>query len=628
MGMRSIPYNTPIKLKFFNPLFNDISSYSLPMSFNSKIPAINRAFGFPNKADAEMKQEIEGRIKTRFTDLIGSWRVTKAGDEIEAYFTPGAGDFYCKIKDKLLTDIDFGGVRWANDLEGEIWPNMRPFLNSKMDVSYPESEYAAYTAYMPNAVNIDISDSAKIVNAVILPETGPMQFYEDDGNTAVYLFAGTVIDFLFENYGYKIEENIFREDPDLKQLTIFNTFNLRPPAPSEYYGKARIDFKLLVPHIACSDFLKAIRDRFNIGFFINEQQKSVRIVSFDNIITDGVRFSVCNTRLKSPSVENNRMTGLTFPKNEPDEWASHSYKSIDELKNPIIVVKYRDILPLTRNLGDIIFVQNEQSYYRIVLNEDDPPVNSALRISTDIFAYTAGDGVQEVTQLSGIPGMYTLTLNQEYVFYYIEDRHTADTDVDYVIPRCDLVGNGYDQPFTEFPLMFLFARGITDCYSVAQSINPEDPVYEYANLAAFPHDGAINTRYYAIDSGLYYRWTDLDNRYYVISMPEAANPPTFTYPLGTNDVYDINGSKIFSANLALKWGGDYGLIKRFWINRINWEMKIKKLIRANMLSEDISKLLDMSEWKRVSNSNYLVNLFELTVEGKNVRIENVELLRL
>jgi hypothetical protein len=609
MGFRTIPYNTPIKLKFFNPLFNDISSYSLPMSFSSKIPAINRAFGFPGKADAEMKQEIEGRIKTQFVDLNGSWRVTEAGDIITAYFTPGSGDFYCKINGVLLNDLDFGDVRWA-EYEGAVWANMRIHLNSYMDVSYPDSEYCAYCAFMPNAVNLDNSDEAKIINEVMYPEGEDMQFKDDLGNTAAYLFAGTVIDYIFNNYGYKIEDSIFRTDPDLKKLTIFNTFNLRPPASSEYFEEARIDFKMLVPHITCSDFLKAIRDKYNIGFFINEQSKSVRIVSFDNIISDGVRFAACVTRPKSPVVTNNRLTGITFPLNEPDAWSTHSYKRSDELYDPIIVNKYRDILPTTRALGALIFVQSESAYYRIALNDDETPVNEAQRIATDYFPYTEGDGSKEITQLSGIPAMYTHTIG----------------DVDYLIPRCDLVGNGYEQPFTEFPLMFLFARGIADGFAGPTVYDPDDPIQEYANLAAFPGTGSAGIRYLAIDSGYFYRWIGAE--YVHITMPEPAIPDAFTYPLGTSDVYDASGAKISTANYSLKWGGDYGLIKWLWTNRINWEMNIKKLIQTAMLNEDISRMLDMSEWKHIGDSNYLVNTFELTVEGKNVRIENVELMRL
>src|ERR1035437_3570066 len=259
-----IPHEEKLALKFFNPLFNDISSYSLPMSFNAKIPYLKRAFGFPDKGEAEFKTNIEGRIKIQFLDLAGSWKITDSSDDIiNAYFTPGSGDFYSQIKNKLLTDIDFGGVRWPVGVDN-AWTYIFAHLDTKMDVSYPESEYAAFCAFMPNGVNEYNTDQPGFVNEVVMSDAGVMSFRNAPGsNTAVYLFAGTVIDYLFTSMGYKIEENIFRRDPDLKQLVIFNTFNLFPLANSDYYDKARIDYRDLVPHISCSDFLKALRNRFN-----------------------------------------------------------------------------------------------------------------------------------------------------------------------------------------------------------------------------------------------------------------------------------------------------------------------------------------------------------------------------
>jgi hypothetical protein len=620
-----IPYGGQLVLKFFNPLFNDISSYSLPMSFNGKLDYIQRAFGYPNKPQAEIKPYLPGRIKTQFLDIIGSWGIDEASnDNISAFFKPGSGDFYSQIQNVLLSDLDYGGIRWAF-YEGAVWDNMRMHLNSKMDVSYPDSEYCAYMAYMPNAVNINIADDAKLINEVIRNEEGVPEFVNGH-NTAAYLFVGTILDYLFNGHGYKIEENIFRKDPDLKRLTVFNTFNLRPPGQSEFHEQARIDYKCLVPHISCSDFLKAIRDRFNIGFFINEQKKSVRIKSFDYIISDGVKFSVCSTRPKLPTLINNRLTGITFPLNEPDSWSKHNYKSVDELYDPIIVNKYRDILPLTRAVGTLLFVQSESAYYRITLNNDTPPVNEAQHICTDLFPFSAGDGSTEITQSSGIPAMYTHAINEEFTFLYMGSTYTTNTDVDFLIPRCDLVGNGYEQQFTEFPLMFLFARGIQNCSAVSPTYNPNDNIQEYANLAAFPGTGSAGIRYLAMDSGYFYRW--IGGVYTHIIMPEPAEPPAFTYPLGTSDVYDANGLKITSANRALKWDGEYGLIKWLWANRINWELNIKKLIRTELLSEDISKLIDMDEWKRMADNNYLVNSFEIAIDGKNVKLQNVELLRL
>lgn len=569
-----IPFGGTISLKLYNPLFNDIGSHSLPVAFNGKLPAVKKAFGFPDKEETVIAGlTIEGRIKTRFVDMIGSWTTEESSDEnINAYFKSSSGDFYSLIKDVLLTDLDFGGVQYLRYENGTIkaWSYMLELMDTKMNASYPADEYAVFCAYMLNAETSNGTDNIKFVNPVHLDEAGDPTFTNpEDLNNSVYLFAGTVIDYLFSNYGYRIEKNIFREDPDLKQQVIFNTFNICAPIHSPYYNQARLDYKNLLPRITCGNFIKAVRDRFNVGFFINEQSRSVRIVSFDSIIAAGSKANI--SKLRGQSVKNNRLAGIKFPLNSPDAWCEHSYlNSAEELADPIVVLTYRDILPDTRADGDLIFVQSEPGYYRIKFTA--PATYEAIRLCPDQFPYSEGNGAVERTQLSGIPAMFTLNGETQYFAFEEVPSHA---EIDYLLPRCDLVGNREGLPFTEFPLMFLSAHGIQNCW--------------------------------------------------VEDVPGA---PACKYPFGSSDVYDADGTKISDANMALKWGGVYGLIAKFWANRNNWEQNIMKLIKAEILNSDVDKILNFDEVKTVGLSNSLVNSFDVKMGVKTTVVENVELLRL
>jgi hypothetical protein len=566
-----IPYGGSLVLKFFNPLFNDIGGYSLPVTFNGKIPAIRKALNYPEKTEAEIKTNIPGSIKTKYLELVGSWNiVTGSEEEISSNFKACSGDFYSSIKDKTLNELDFGGVKYPIGVN--TWGAMLYYLSGMIDVSYPNAEFACFCAYMQNATGTNTPDALKFVNKLAWNENRVPYISDVFGNSGIYLFAGTIIDYIFSNSGYRIEENIFRKDADLKQLVVFNTFNNCAPIWHEYGNVARIDYKNLVPHITISDFLKALRNRFNIGFFINEQQRSVRIKSFDSIITG--KSKTQGLTIKGKTVENNRVTGLNFPLNAPDVWCNHSIISaVSELKDPIIVSKFRDILPATRHDGNLIYVQSETTYYRIKFTA--PSTYEAVRICPDQFPYNAGDGSDAITQLSGIPAMYTFTGSERYD-YYVEEQHFVNyASIDYIIPRCDLTGNRDGMPFTEFPLMFLFARGIADCYVV-----PDTQV------------------------------------------------PAYSYPIGTSDVYNALGVKISSANMALKWDGQYGLIAKFWANRINWMMNIIKRIKTEMLSDCISDMIDSDDIKRIKYNNYLVETFEIKITSKQARLRNVYLLRL
>jgi len=561
-----IPFNEAISVKLFNPLFNDISGHSLPVNFNGRIPYVSRAFGFPGKKEAEIKDSINGRIKAPFVDLTGSWKVTRATDSIiEAYFKSSAGDFYSLIKDKYLHEIDFGDI---HDLPADLQdPNCSLF-----DTYYPLTEYAMFSAYMPNGKGDNNTELGNCwVNQVTVDDNGDPYFNPyplSSANLGIYLFVATIIQYMFAEFGYKVESSIFTTDPDLCRLVVFNTYNNIASIYSDEYTNnyLKVNYSKLVPHITCGDFIKALRDRFNIGFFINEQSKSVEIKSFNQVIESGSTASV--TKSGKPSVEDTRFAGMRFPVVFADEYATHGITSEDELNNVIEVNKYRDILPLTRNDGDLIFVKSERNYYRI--NAD----LEAVKLCTDDIQYSEGNASEEITQLSSIPAMYTYTWTHQYTYLVEGEPTNGETEADYLLPRCDLAGNRAENEFIAYPLMLLFARGIAPCYVV-------------------PADGA----------------------------------PDYKHPIGSGDLFDAEAGAL-TGTMTLKWDGTYGLVEKLWLNRIAWEMNIKKLVKTEILSSDIDKIIDFSKVVRIGTDNYLVNSFTLQISEKQVRVEELELLRL
>jgi hypothetical protein len=568
-----IPFGGALTMKLYNPLFNDISGHSLPVSFNGKIPSVKKAFGFPSRPEAEVKSSITGRIKTPVFDLAGSWKVNKASDDnIEATFRSSSGDFYSAIKEKKLHEIDFGEPK---SLGADFWDP----LPKAMDTYYPESEFAAFCAWLENAQTANEFVPMKLINPVWLDENGDPffssidpygdPFYSNGGerNIGIYLFAGTVIEYLFSEHGYKIEDNIFVSDPDLSRLVIFNTYNASAPVYSDEWHSNLVDYSKLVPHISCSTFLKALRNRFNVGFFINESSKSVKIKSFKQVLSEQIG---TNIRCGKLSVEDAKISGIKFPFSAPDAYASHATESMSELSGATEVNKYRDILPDTRTNGDLFFVKSERTYYRIKYTP--PDTYEAVKLCTDDIQYSSGNAAEEVEQLSSIPAMYTHTITEE--FEYGSPPETYTTEVDYLLPRCDLVSNWAVSPFTEFPLMFLFARGIVNCYTV-------------------PAEGA----------------------------------PVFKYPFGSNDLYDASANTI-TGTMTLKWDGDYGVIEKLWLDRIAWELGIKKLVKTDVLSDDLYKLIDFSRPVRIGNNNYLVNVLEIQMTNKTTRLNDIELYRL
>jgi hypothetical protein len=549
-----IPFGETISLKFYNPLFNDIGASSFPLSFPSKLAVVNKAFGFPVKQEASDPGYISARIRNHIIDLIGSWEANETqGGSVNAYFKGSSGDFYSMIKDKFLTDLEFGGIKYPAGV-GADYMTILNYMTTKMNASYPTDEWTAFMAYMSNPVEGVSGDME--VNPVYHdnPSGVPSFTTSFKLNSTVYLFAGTVIDYIFSEFGYKIEKNIFREDVDLQRLVIFNTFNRVKPFTLLTIDDA-FDYTKLVPRVSISDFLKAIRNKFNIGFFINEQSRSVKILSFDSIIQAGPAAGKFKTG--SLKIDRKRGTGLSFTASQPDDWSNCPFDSLSKLDpdgSVITVNKLSDIVPATMT-GHPIFVKAEANYYTV--NED----LEITKQCPDMFPYSEGSAAEPIEQLCGSPALFTLV-----------KTFLPSTTINYIVPRCDLQTNRAGFPYTDFPLMFVFARGIQDCY---------------------------------VEDGFERQ-----------------------YPCGTTDVYDAKGNAISGATLAMRWDKEYGIIERFWEERIAWELFIKKLIKTDFFEADLNKLIDFSIIKRAGNSNYILNALTVELSNKITRITEAELFRL
>jgi hypothetical protein len=564
-----IPFSGALSLKFLNPMFNDIGDHSLPVSFNAKLPSTKKAFGFAGIQTVDWAKEVPAKIKTRLLTLEGNWEISEPStSNIEAFFKGGTGNFYSLAGDKLLSSLTFGGIKYPIGTLGTP-EEVLAYMNTKMEAVYPDDDYVAFCAYMPAAYGADTPDIYKWVNEVEHDEDGNPSFKgfaSDDGNDTVYLFAGVIIDYIFEEFGYSVGRNVFKTNPYLQRLVIFNAYNRR--------RSYAFDYTKLVPKIKCTDFLKAITNRFNIGFFINEQSRIVDIVSFEDILRDKVKQLNCKFT-SVPKVDNRRTTGMNFGIMTTDSWNSNTFKNADEFRKQVngVVNKYRDI-PEGQNVGTPYwFVKSENTYYKKVLS-DEVWINE--RICSNIFPYNAGENGREINQLSGIPGMYNHIKTVQWQAWVNGELTNLITDVDFVMPLWDSECTDESLPANEFPLMFLFSRGIQASYIV----------------------------------------------------PQTATLEQLLYPLGNNDIYDATGAELAGDNLSLKWDGEDGLVSNFWSNRVTWEFDIKRIVKGIFTADDIPELIDFSHPVRIENNNYIVNAIDVELDGDRIRVTDAELFKL
>lgn len=569
-----VPFFSNITLRFSNPHFSKTGGHSFPVSFPASVPAVQKAFGFPSILEAEILPEIPARIQVQHISLQGYWQVTSASESvIEAYFIGNDSAFYEQIRGKYLTDLTYAGltrpVGFAASREDVL-----AYMSTLINATYPDEDYTAYCAYMPNALGEETEADLQFVNpcvgainpAFVMPDSQHL-------NSTVYLFVGAVIDYIFSEHNYKIERSIFRTDPDLKTLTLFNNFNR-----NAYW---EFDYRQLVPRRQISEFLEKISATFNIGFFIDNERRSVVIDYFDNLV---INKEVSDLKLTSKKNDPSLPAGTTLTQEQVDPFVTHNYRKISDFPGNTAVINYIDTVgeidPAAIAPGTIYFVRNEETYY--IVHMLTISTRELRRLCPDNLPYVLGDGSGDSDEAAGWPGMHTLIEELSY-----EYSGTQTVNRSWLLPRwdqeCNYRKSGFwwlvkeSEDFTDFPIMFLFARGRD--------------------------------------------WTTLE---------EGEGSPyfPFAYPLATPSVYACDGSKLTGANISMNWRGDYGLVNTVWKNRLAWEMERKRVITAGVTGRDIVKLFDFTKALIIENHNYLVSSFDLELSSESLKVTEVELLRL
>lgn len=555
----------PLSLRFYNPMFNDIGSYSYPLSFSAKDINNQKAFGFPSHRGNSNSPLVEGLISDPHFSMPGTWKVVQADkDIIEATFLPADSTFYSRFKNVTLKDLEYnGGIDLDDYLEfGTIQEKALVLADAVVNKIYPEVDFTIYPVYMPNAWGSATAEEDKFINPFTIDGYTELEFTRID---SFYMFVGAIIYYIFKEAGYLIKDNVFQTDPELRRLTIFNT--------TQRVFNAFLYYHEFVPGIGVLEFIKALRNRFNIGFFINEDDKTVSILRFTDIVKKPpVELSGAYYQGR---IDKNRTGGFSFAADAPDDWSSSEFDSVDDFSELIAqeANKLRDIDAIINNKNYWYHVLCEASIYRVELVE---AAYQAVRKCPYIFPYLAGDGETVIDQYSGIPSMYTHTVEMTYFYMEGEIEVQGTTDVDIVLPRCDLEGISSADKQLDFPLMFLLSRE--------------------SQLA------------------------------YVVPATEA---PEVAYPLANNDIYDASGNEITGATLSLRWDSDSGIIENFWSSFIDWAMNRKEVeIIDEVLELDLKILSDFSTPVRINNNNYLVNSFILAREGNKTMIRELELFRL
>ncbi len=550
-----IPLDPNISIPFVlnNPMFSTKGSYSFSLSlpWGNEIAA---ALGYIDKPDKS------GLPSKTFTGTLGyqnnnTWQIVGypkkvTSKNVQLYFRIGLGGFYELTKDQTLQDLNLGGER-----------NI-PTPTISLDLQYPENDFTLFPVKNPNYMD-NTSWETSFKNAIVY-QNFPSGILDPKIETITpFPYVGYVLERIFIENGYDIDETIFRKHSDLKQLcefylndiVRFKIVNQTLPADDLENDKAFL--KNHLPELIVSKYLENITNKYNVKFFINEYNNKVKILSGNEIITDPGYIEISDKSSELIAIlDEQKYNGFAFIENHDsgDDYLSQFYSPIEDFYSQI-VGSVNDISDLnnisTAYINDIFYVINTNSYYQLIFSGDPPEVPLSLVwnfLTLDKFqnyfsSFDLSDLLETETDISSL-----------WTVKHADDR---DGTREWKTPVLEQIGNSpyrYDEKLS-FGHRHLFYRGIKK---------------------------------------------DLANN---------------DYPFGSSDNYDFDGNKI--GNLTLEYKGEYGLYEQLWKNWLNWKINIARTFENQIMWPE--HLLFNFPWEkkfRIRNTNYFVKQIKVNLRYK------------
>lgn len=351
-----------------SPVFNDIGSFSFPfklpysarnaaiLNFKNRVSnAVNFFEVFPGEVFYNGIPFFSGTVKIR---------IANAGN-FEATFYVNEGDFYYKLKNKTLQDVDFGELTFYDEQQRLV------YINACKDKIYPERVVAFPEVYNPTYFEETPTDTPLLYFNYYTGGLVINNLTTLSNRTVIVpmLYVRYVLTKVFEYLGYTLID-IFFNNAVFNSLVLFNSVDCNS-GPSGYfpdYDLSKLLFNYHVPRMSLGDFIKGIETFFNIRFFVNNTNRSVTIKSLDNVVKnpDPVPFP---NKVVSLSIEpEDEITGyhLKMSMETDDEfWASMKTNqdlNLEQLKDSVDTVSDLPAWPAS-DVSDWRWVKSPGQYF-------------------------------------------------------------------------------------------------------------------------------------------------------------------------------------------------------------------------------------------------------------------------
>lgn len=294
-----LPSNFSIDIEDSNPIFNDQGSQSIPAT----VPATRRNIRLldaPHRLDTGRdpnnpirKADVtEGAYIRR-----GTLNVTEASLKDGITFNIGFdnSEIYSRLSTLKLKDLSDLPVMEAPEGQGEPVQNLMDKLYkiySSPDI-YTD-DFAVFPLVLSNETKD--SNSSQIYWEIMNVPTNGRLFQPTtikrliDGEAtdvtvpegymvSPFLRVWRVLELIFQDQGYDIETNPFKEDAELARLVVLNN-------SVDAICRAEINYADLLPDCTCEEFLTALWVRFGLVYNIDTSSEMVTLRLIRDIVSD------------------------------------------------------------------------------------------------------------------------------------------------------------------------------------------------------------------------------------------------------------------------------------------------------------------------------------------------------
>ncbi|MEI7723486.1 MAG: hypothetical protein WCK09_00420 [Bacteroidota bacterium] len=364
-----LPDDFSFTMNLKSPIFGDVGSYSYPFRI-PVTPRNARILEFVHRVEstADVYRSDPGMFLWNGLSLFQGTLKLKAlnSKSYEGAMLEGEGDFFYSRKYAFLQEVDFGEMTFATEAARLTYMNeCANTIYPARNIAFPQILNKTYFDELP--VNTGLHYFNIYINSLLKSEF--IGGVTERTILVPMLYLRFVLKKILEHQAYTFDDSFFASDSDYNALALFNLVDCNTgPYGFFQYDVNKLLLNYHLPRISINDFFLGLETFFNIRFFVNNSNKTVRLMSVDKIVkaTDYTEFSKQIISVSTDLEE--KITGfhLTMAMDTDDElYQPRKDLDADRLSHLKASVKtVADLNPWPADdIMDLRYVEDKSNYY-------------------------------------------------------------------------------------------------------------------------------------------------------------------------------------------------------------------------------------------------------------------------